>query len=123
MEQMKKILIVDDDEDFQDIYRLYLRAESYQLKTASNGQEGLQVLQEGFQPDLILLDLIMPVMDGEAFYKALRSKPEWAAIPVIVASVNERLPAGIQKRGGVKGILKKPFGVEQLLDLTRSILQ
>ncbi|HPW65013.1 MAG TPA: response regulator, partial [Candidatus Omnitrophota bacterium] len=61
---MKKILIVEDDADFQDIYTLYLQGESHEILRAMNGREGLDCLAKTV-PDLIILDLIMPVMDGE----------------------------------------------------------
>ena len=118
---MKKILIVEDDMDFQDIYSLYLREESYEILRAMNGKEGLEVLERTC-PDLILLDLNMPVMDGEEFYVALRSRKEWAEIPVLIASVNEKMPPKIQALGGVSGNLRKPFGMDLLLEKVHACL-
>lgn len=111
----KKILIVEDDSDFQDIYQLYLRGESYQVLTACNGKEGLEVLEKE-TPDLIILDLIMPVMDGEEFYVRLREKEKWRPIPVLIASVNDKMPQRIVELGGVAGSLKKPFAIDVLLE-------
>lgn len=110
----KKVLIVEDDADFQDIYALYLRGESYQVLRADNGREGLQVLGQE-TPDLIILDLIMPIMDGEEFYVKLREQEAWRGIPVIVASVNEKVPPKIAELGGVAGFLKKPFTMDELV--------
>ncbi len=118
---MKKILTIEDDADFQDIYTLYLQGESYEILKASNGQEGLAVLERTI-PDLILLDLIMPVMDGETFYVQLRSREAWAKTPVIVASVNDNIPAKIQELGGLAGHLRKPFSAEALLEKVRACL-
>ena len=113
-----RILIVEDDSDFRDIYMLFLRGESYQVLTASHGQEGLAVLEKE-TPDLIILDLIMPVMDGEEFYVHLREQAKWRSIPVIVASVNDKIPARITEIGGIAGNLKKPFHVDALLGKVR----
>lgn len=118
----KKILIVEDDVDFQDIYSLYLQGESFQVSKAFNGSEGLAALEKE-TPDLIILDLIMPVMDGEEFYVRLREHGAWASIPVIIASVNEKLPAKIAERGGVSAVLKKPFAVDSLLEKIHSLLK
>jgi CheY-like chemotaxis protein len=118
---MKKILIVEDDADFQDIYTLYLQGESHEILRAMNGREGLDCLAKTV-PDLIILDLIMPVMDGEEFYVALRSRSDWAGIPVIVASVNEKLPRKIQELGGLAGHLRKPFGIDTFLEKVNACL-
>ena len=118
----KKILIVEDDSDFQDIYQLYLRGESYQVLTAYNGKEGLAVLEKE-TPDIIILDLIMPVMDGEEFYVKLRAQQKWRSIPVIIASVNEKIPPRITELGGVSGNLRKPFKIDVLLEKIRTDLK
>ena len=118
----KKILVVEDDADFQDIYALYLQGESFQVLRADNGKEGLKVL-ESQTPDLIILDLIMPVMDGEEFYVKLREQERWRGIPVIVASVNEKVPPRIAELGAVAGFLKKPFSMDDLVKEVRNRLQ
>jgi DNA-binding response OmpR family regulator len=118
----KKIMIVEDDSDFQDIYQLYLRGESYQVLTASNGKEGLEVLEKE-SPDLIILDLIMPVMDGEEFYVKLREQAKWRRLPVLIASVNDKMPQRIAELGGVAGNLRKPFAIDALLEKIRENLK
>jgi len=119
---MTKILIVEDDCDFQDIYQLYLQGESFQVLTALNGKEALAVLEKE-TPDLIILDLIMPVMDGEEFYVCLRAQKKWCHIPVIIASVNDKLPQRMTDLGGIAGSLKKPFAVDVLIEKIRTNLK
>ena len=80
----KSILVIEDDENIQDIFRLALGFEGYTVTTASNGQEGLEALKEGPLPFLILVDLMMPVMDGWTFMEELQKLPAYAAIPVVV---------------------------------------
>jgi len=111
----KKILIVEDDSDFQNIYQLYFQGESFQVLTAINGKEAIAILEKE-TPDLILLDLIMPVMDGEEFYVWLRGQEKWRQTPVIVASVNEKLPQSMIDLGGIAGNLKKPFLIDTLIE-------
>lgn len=118
---MKKILIVEDDTDFQDIYALYLQGEDFQVLKAFNGKEGLEILGKE-TPDLIILDFIMPVMDGEEFYTLLRAQEKWKKIPVIVATVNEKIPPKIMEIGGITGNLRKPFDIEELLKMIRTCL-
>jgi DNA-binding response OmpR family regulator len=119
---MKKILIVEDDSDFQDIYQLYLQGESFQVLMALNGKEAMAVLEKE-TPDLIILDLIMPVMDGEEFYVWLRAQERWRSMPVIIASVNEKMPQGIVDLGGIAGSLKKPFEIDSLIETIRANLK
>ena len=119
---MNKILIVEDDSDFQDIYQLYLQGESFQVLTALNGKEAMAVLEKE-TPDLIILDLIMPVMDGEEFYLWLRAQEKWQHIPVIVASVNEKMPQRMIDLGGMTGSLKKPFEIDTLIGMIRANLK
>lgn len=118
----KKILIIEDDLDFQDIYTLYLQGEpDLEVFKASDGKQGLAVLEKE-TPNLIILDLIMPVMDGEEFYVALRTQEKWKRIPVIIASVNEKMPARITELGGVSANLRKPFHTDDLLQKIRACL-
>jgi DNA-binding response OmpR family regulator len=119
---MPKILIVEDDSDFQDIYRLYLLGESFQVLTALNGKEATAVLEKE-TPDLIILDLIMPVMDGEEFYVWLRAQEKWRHVPVIVASVNEKIPQRMVDLGGMAANLKKPFEIDTLVEKIHALLK
>ncbi len=118
---MKKILIVEDDSDFQDIYQLYLQGESFQVLTALNGKEAMAILEKE-TPSLIILDLIMPVMDGEEFYVWLRAQEKWRSIPVIIASVNDKMPQRVIDLGGIAGSLKKPFEIDALIEKIRANL-
>ena len=110
----RKILIVEDDEDLHLLYRLYLQGESYRIIEAVNGKEGLECVERE-TPDLIVLDMIMPVMDGEEFIKQLRFEKKILDIPVIIASVNDKIPAALLEKGKIRTVLKKPFPIETLL--------
>lgn len=121
-EKMKTILIVEDDEDLNLLYRLYLKGESYKIAQALNGQEGLEKV-ESEKPDLIILDMIMPVMDGEEFLKKLRFEKKIMNIPIIIASVNDKIPASLIERAKVRNVLKKPFAIEVLLREIESALK
>jgi signal transduction histidine kinase/CheY-like chemotaxis protein/HAMP domain-containing protein len=78
-----KILLVEDDSDTQNLLQTWLENEVDEIRTASNGKEALSILEE-FRPDVILLDLQMPVMDGFSFLSVIRAQPEYLHLPVIV---------------------------------------
>ncbi len=80
-----KILVVDDAEMFQNIYRSKLMSEGFQVTIANNGMEAIKILSEE-KPDLILLDLNMPVMDGFKVLQAVKSDPKLSSIHIIVLS-------------------------------------
>ena len=83
VQQLGKVLIVEDDPDARNLMSAWLESEVSELKTATNGQEALTVL-EGFRPDVIFLDLQMPVMDGPTFLQHLRADERFTDLPVIV---------------------------------------
>jgi CheY-like chemotaxis protein len=82
---MSTILVVDDNPQMHQLYRTALARSGYRLLVAGSGAEALLVLGNYF-PDLILLDLAMPTMDGVEFLRVLREQPEWRDIPVIVVT-------------------------------------
>jgi CheY-like chemotaxis protein len=79
------LMVVDDDEDIREVLRLFLQAEGYRVVTAVDGRDALQQLQSHEQPSLILLDLMMPGMDGEQFMNAIR-RSSFGTIPVVIMS-------------------------------------
>lgn len=105
------ILVVDDDADIREILAEILESEGYPVAQARNGQEALDYLRQADPPCLILLDLMMPVMDGWAFLDAHDADPELARIPVVVcsASVNLRGQAPVARE-----FLPKPVSAERL---------
>ena len=117
----KKILIVDDDEDLHTLYGLYLRGENLEVLRAYNGKEGFEKLEKEI-PDLIVLDMIMPVMDGEEFCFKLKTDKRFKDIPVIIASVNEKIPQKILNLGNIYTALRKPFTLETLIGKIQEVL-
>ncbi|WP_224371469.1 response regulator [Hyalangium versicolor] len=103
------ILIVEDDEDIRAAMAELLETEGFEVAVASNGQEGLEVLDQIGPPCLVLLDLMMPVMSGEEFLRHIRDNPAMSPVPIIIVTASGRtvLP-------GTQGILKKPFEISEL---------
>ncbi len=97
MKEAKKILLVEDDPTLSDAFSILLEKEGYEIENAFDGKEALDVLND-FEPDIILLDLLMPVMDGREFLKAFKN---YNQVPIIVFSnldskdeINEVLSLG-----------------------------
>ncbi len=111
------VLIVEDDVDIRDALQEILASEGYRVITAANGKLGLAALAAGPPPRLILLDLMMPVMDGLEFLALKKSDAAIAEIPVIVLSaVSDK-----SKVTGVKDFLRKPIELNTLLDAVASV--
>ena len=113
-EHVASVLVVDDDADIRDAICGVLEGEGYTTLTAENGQMALTLIEKGRRPCVVLLDLMMPVMNGWEFMKAVSSKGDLDDLPVVVVSAfTEQLAAG---EAGAKRILKKPLDVQQLLE-------
>ncbi len=119
-ESRRSVLVVDDDPDILEALSEILEAEGYQVLRARNGQEALGCLQSA-PPALILLDLMMPVMDGWEFAQRMRQQPAVAKIPIIVLSADRNVGAKARDIGAV-GHLPKPFELNDLLELVHRSL-
>src|SRR5438067_1467898 len=109
----KRILLVDDDASLRAVVAETLRGEGYAVDEASDGAEALEQLRAA-PPDLVLLDLAMPVVDGHGFIAAWHAQENRGDIPIIILSATPALPDAPQE-AGVKAILLKPFDVGVLL--------
>lgn len=89
------VLLVEDDEDIRTATADVLIEEGYTVRLAANGDEALRWLRSGLRPCVILLDLMMPVMDGLTFLKVSRAQG-FGEIPVVVVSASMQLPAGVE---------------------------
>jgi len=113
-----RILVIDDDEDIRDLLAMILSAEGHEVAMAVDGVAGIDQLRVGGRPSLILLDMMMPRLDGEAFLKAMRSNPNTADIPVIILTGH---PAARKKAAdlGTAGCLVKPVELAELLRMVQ----
>ena len=122
MKDLIKILVVDDDKDILTIAKYSLEIQKGVIvQCVSSGEEALRVVPD-FQPDLILLDLRMPIMDGEATFEALRALPSMGKIPVILLTATiekDKLKYFLDK--GVSGAITKPFDPEALFSQAKDI--
>jgi CheY-like chemotaxis protein len=109
------ILVVDDDADVRESIEDALEDEGYYVAAAANGKEALELLRDDkLRPELILLDIMMPEMDGWAFRAEQRKDPDIATIPVIVFTAHGS-PEEVAERMQAVGFLRKPLRLEDLL--------
>jgi CheY-like chemotaxis protein len=110
----KRILIVEDDNSIRELLVELLQSEGYEVASAVNGLEGLKYLQTQKNPDLILIDLMMPVMDGYSFRTEQLKNPEWSKIPVVVMSAEANAKEKM-KNFGITAFLAKPVELDTIL--------
>jgi CheY-like chemotaxis protein len=112
------VLVVDDDRDIRDSLVELLQDQGYQAAGAANGLEALEVMRTGQElPCVILLDLMMPMMDGWEFREAQLKNPAWTQIPVIVISAYGDLDA--KARALAVEHLRKPLALRTLMEAVR----
>ena len=123
MTESKRILIVEDDEDIQEIYRRMIEDtfEGVEVVQRMNGVEGLKAVGER-RPDMVILDLLMPVMNGEEFLNQLRHKLKITDIPVVICSVNQTLANKLLKHREAEAVLPKVFGLGDLVRIVDRFL-
>lgn len=112
----KTILVVEDDADMRFYFQIILGGESFDLVMAENGLEALAVIDSGRTVDLILLDMVMPVMNGEEFFRRLRQERR-SDIPVIFCSVDETRAAPLHAYGTLNGVFLKGRNGSDLKEL------
>jgi len=120
----KKILVVDDEPDILKTVNFRLKKAGYEVLTAANGQEALAIIRKE-KIDLVLLDLVMPVMDGYELYGIIKGDEDFRDIPIIIlsASANKNTVEDTRKELKVEGYLLKPFEAQELLDSIRNVLK
>ena len=120
---MKRILIIDDEQDMLDLLRPRLEAAGYEISTALDGQEGLNKAREE-KPDLILLDVMMPKMDGYQVCRFLKFDEEYKHIPIVLLTARgQAQDKETGKKVGADGYLTKPFEKDALLDTISQLLK
>lgn len=106
----RTVLVVDDDPDLLEVTRFVLEGEGFGVETANDGAEALELLRAGTLPDLVLLDLMMPVMNGWQFLEEIAKTPSFKAVPIVVLTA-----AGSVEVHGAEEILRKPIDLKVLV--------
>ncbi|MHB8469693.1 MAG: response regulator [Gaiellaceae bacterium] len=112
---MPKILVVDDESNMRFLIRIILESAGYEVVEAAHGAAALERVKES-QVDMVVTDLMMPIMSGRELVERLRADPETASIPIVVLSANSRSAAA-----SADVALGKPFEPFELLEATISL--
>jgi len=115
MEKKGIILIVDDNKNNQEMYRICLEPENYKIYFADNGDQGLKLTRQ-VKPDLILSDIMMPIMDGYQMIEKLKTDPDVQDIPIFVLTTVINIVDVVKAfQLGASDVLKKPFHVAEFV--------
>jgi CheY-like chemotaxis protein len=120
--EKKNILVVEDDKTMRTLISVLLRNE-YNVTSKNDGMEALDYLNRGNYPDLILLDMEMPNMNGRVFVRRIKSDARYLNIPIVfVTLINNKLVTETFKKMGVVDFIYKPFNAEELINKVHKIL-
>ena len=114
---MKTVLVIDDEWEIGEVLRVMLEEEGYQVVNAANGQAGLDLVAQ-IQPDLILSDVMMPRLDGQALSRILHAHPIYHVIPIALMSAGTPLP----ESGSYAAFVPKPFLLDAVLEVVRRLI-
>jgi two-component system, cell cycle response regulator DivK len=118
---MAKILLVDDNEDFRYVFGTLLAYHGHVVHDAADGAIGVRMARE-IDPDVIVLDLAMPVMDGEEAMTELKTHPRTSSIPIVALTALAPLSATLGQRPGFDAFLTKPVELRRVLEVFDGIL-
>ena len=119
------VVVVEDDYFVMDFLRFSLEHQGYEVYVSMDGKEGLDLIQKR-RPALVVLDLMLPTMDGFSVLKKLGEDPETAHIPVVVASaytVSESTRRMVESQKNVRGIFSKPIRAQEFADKVKAICE
>ena len=119
---MPRVLVVDDDRVIQQLLEVNLELEGYDVQIAGNGDEALKTLKS-FQPDVVLLDVMMPKLDGREVCRRIKGDPSTAHIPVVFLSARAQdmdVNSGLEL--GASAYITKPFDPVDLLETVQKVL-
>ena len=118
---MALILVVDDEFSVAEVLQSVLADAGHEVITAINGRQGLERLRER-PPDLVLLDFMMPIMDGPAMLKAMREDPAYRNVPAVVMSSLPESAVAEAARGMYAAFLRKPFKLAAVTNTVKTVL-
>ena len=121
MDEEAKILLVDDETAITDNLAPFLERTGFNVQVASDGEEALRKVGT-FEPDLIILDVLMPRLDGRAVLRHLRQNDDWTAV-ILLTQVGESVERAMALEEGADDYLNKPFDPQELVARIRAVLR
>jgi CheY-like chemotaxis protein len=117
----KRILVIDDEPSIRELIAEALGEDGFQVRVAANGGAAFEVMRR-WPPHVIVLDLMMPRLDGIAFINLLRLNPEFESIPVLLVTAAYE-PDEVAERIGARACLSKPFELDRLVQLVAKLTE
>lgn len=116
----KTIMIIDDDDNIRNLLKDFFIEQNFNIRTASSSVEAIQLMNSEY-PDLILLDIMMPGMNGIEFAKVLKNKQDTQRIPIYFITARSDTEENMQQayETGVEGYIKKPFRLSELMEMIK----
>ena len=118
---MSMVLVVDDDAGTRSLLRLLLEIEGHVVVEAAHGEEALKIIGPYVLPDVVVTDLMMPVLGGLELIERLQAEPMTAAIPIVVVSGNAEAALALKTSGAVAAVVRKPFIASAFAECIRAI--
>jgi CheY-like chemotaxis protein len=122
VEQAPRVLVIDDDPLIRDTMSEILEESGYRVITAAHGREALDLMRQGEQADAIILDLMMPVMDGWQFLEAKARDDALSAVPVLIHTAFTAYHDGQNRSGDVLGVFRKPGDFARMIGVLSETL-
>ena len=121
MDNLPKVLVVDDDPAILEICSDLLQTEGYTVSVATNGQQALEQIRTD-PPNVILMDIMMPVLDGVEACRQVKANPATAEIPVVLMSARTNLTRQSQDLASADALVAKPFDIDHLLNTIHDLV-
>jgi len=120
----RRVVCIEDEQDIIDLMRLIVERHGFEFTEASNGDKGIKIVKR-IKPDLVLLDLMMPGIDGWVVYDALKADPSTQDIPIIIVTARVHHDERVMKMRVAKAenLVTKPFGPAELIATIDRVLQ
>ena len=116
----RSIMIIEDEEDIREILKEFFEGEGYEVRTAVHGKDAFRILEEKGKPNMILVDLMMPVMSGEEFIEKKKLHPIFADIPTVIMSADHRTKAKAAALN-IKWAISKPLELTSLISIVDEV--
>jgi DNA-binding response OmpR family regulator len=119
----KKIMVVDDEVDIANLVKLILEPVGFEVEAVCNPSLAIETAKR-FRPDAVLLDLLMPVVDGWEIFAQLRNDPDFSSLPIAILTAKSK---GVDQMVGLlmkaNSYITKPFGIQELIDKTNELFR
>lgn len=120
---MSRILVIDDEPNIRMVLDLVLSSHGHEVEPAENGLAGLQKLADGFEPDVVLVDLKMPLLSGKDMVLKMRDNPQYNYISVLILSGSLPGFGDFPPSNTYQGLIAKPFDLDELCELVEACCQ